>query len=53
MKGAACTIPLPALMLRHTRALVHVPPNYLEPAHEFVDVRFGQGRLCSSEPDSQ
>jgi len=45
-------MPLLALVLRHTRALVHVPPNCLEPAepaHYFVDDRFGQGRLCSSE----
>ena len=45
MKGAACTIPLLASVLRHTRALAHVPPNCLEPAHDFVDVRFGHGRL--------
>jgi len=49
MKGAACTIPPLALVLRHSQALVHVPLNRLEPAHDFVDVRFGQGRLCSSE----
>ena len=49
MKGAACTIPPLASVLRRTRALVHVSPNRLEPAHDLVDVRFGQGRLCSSE----
>jgi len=31
MKGAACTIPLLALVLRRTRALVHVPPTAWNP----------------------
>ena len=41
----AMVLPFPALELRRDQS----PRPRLEPAHDSVHVRFGEGRLCSSE----
>ena len=41
----AMVLPFPALELRRDQG----PRPRLEPAHDSVHVRFGEGRLCSSE----